>query len=360
VFRLQSAPPTLQELPLLLAKCTVWGLLSGPVFGAVFLLLNEPGRLPAYLTSPRALFFSSIDGVVWALTFYIGLGLGNSLLKRSLLGYPPAIQNTIFVVFNLIATSMAVAIAGTLSPHGSFTLRTPLYLRILVIDSVLGLALSLVIRAFIHLKLQVERTQAELQLQALETARAQALALQSQINPHFFFNTLNTISALIDDDPAAARRNIARLADMFRYTLGCTHNSSVELEQELDFVRDYLAIEQERFRRRLKLELPGGPAPPVRVPGLILQPLVENAVKHGIAGRIEGGTVTVRVEPLGSGARVTVRNTSDGEALPGEPALFRPGHALENVRARLRMFTGRPDPLRMATGDGWTEFGFDV
>jgi LytS/YehU family sensor histidine kinase len=194
----------------------------------------------------------------------------------------------------------------------------------------------------------------------VETARAQARALQSQINPHFFFNTLNTISALIEIDQRAAQRMIGRLSDMFRYTLGCTHSGPVSLEQEVQFVRDYLAIEQARFQRRLRVELPASGLTDIPVPGLVLQPLVENAVKYGIAERLDGGTVSVNVERSGRTARVSVRNTANGHASLAEADLFRPGHALENVRARLRLFTGNPNPLRFRSGENWVEFSFDL
>jgi sensor histidine kinase YesM len=368
IFQFRTGAPKPREIPLLLAKCTVWGLLSGPFFSIAFILMDEPAHLVRFLGSPYLILISSLCGVVWGLSFYIILGLGNTYLKQWMEGTPKAIANSVFVLFNLIGSTFAFFFAGTVSAlfaRGAFTVRSGNYLRYALVDAVFGAILAIVIRAFLHLKIEVERTQHQLRKQELETARAQSLALQSQINPHFFFNTLNTISALIDDDPAAARRNIGRLADLFRYTLSCTHTTTVDLDQELDFVRDYLAIEQERFRRRLRLELPDSPTPGLQVPGLILQPLVENAIKHGIAPRIDGGTVSIRVEPLPGGTvSVTVRNTSDGEPLPDHRSLFRPGHALENVRARLRMFTGQPDPLRMAfgtspSGDGWTEFGFE-
>jgi LytS/YehU family sensor histidine kinase len=147
---------------------------------------------------------------------------------------------------------------------------------------------------------------------------------------------------------------------MFRYTLGCSHMESVGLDQEMQFVRDYLSIEQSRFRKRLHVELPEGPLPDLRVPGLVLQPLVENAVKHGIARRIEGGTVSILIVKEGSGTRVSVRNTADDHEFAAGPNLYRAGHALENVRARLRLFTGRQDPLRIAQNTEWTEFSFEI
>jgi LytS/YehU family sensor histidine kinase len=245
--------------------------------------------------------------------------------------------------------------------------EVPNFWQIVAIDGILGAILALVIGAFIKLKLQVETTQAALRARevlqsqlAEETARAQALALQSQINPHFFFNTLNTISALVEIDPRAAQQMIGRLSDMFRYTLSCTHTGPVGLEEEVQFVRDYLAIEQARFRRRLSVELPEGLLSDIRVPGLVLQPLVENAVKYGIAQRLDGGTVSVRVERKGPSARISVRNSSNPDNAFAHANLFRPGHALENVRARLRLFTGVAEPLIFSTGDDWVECSFSL
>jgi two-component system LytT family sensor kinase len=261
----------------------------------------------------------------------------------------------------MVASSVAFAIAVTINTHmggGLVHFEVPYFWQMLVIDGIIGGVLALVIGAFVKLKMQVQQTQSELSLKAIETARAQALALQSQINPHFFFNTLNSISALVDDDPDAAKQMIGRLADMFRYTLGCTHTEAVGLDQELQFVRDYLAIEQARFRRRLRVELPAGLMSDIRVPGLILQPLVENAVKHGIARSIEGGTISIEVERTDGGTRISVRNTSEHASEPA--SLYRTGHALENIRARLRLFTGLEDPLHIVWNAEFTEFSFVI
>jgi LytS/YehU family sensor histidine kinase len=147
---------------------------------------------------------------------------------------------------------------------------------------------------------------------------------------------------------------------LFRYTLGCTCSDAVTLGEEVQFVRDYLSIERARFRKRLRVELPDGELPDVRIPGLVLQPLVENAIKHGIAPLIDGGSVRVRVEGAGDRFRVSVRNTADEHALPDGAAMFRPGHALDNVRARLRIFTGEEEPLRVHRGTDWVEFSFEA
>jgi sensor histidine kinase YesM len=346
-----------------LLKCTIWGIISGPFFAIFFSAWSGTDALALLFRSPAPLLWTMATGVVWALTFYIACGLGNVYLRSWISGYPNSIIRPIIVVYNTVACSLAFVVAVSINsrlPGVSMQIPTPVFWRIVIVDGLIGGILALVIGAFVKLRMEVERVQAELRLKEVETARAQARALQSQINPHFFFNTLNTISALIDDDPADAKRIIGRLADMFRYTFGCTHTETVELGQELQFVRDYLAIEQSRFPKRLRIEMPPGPLPDIRVPGLVLQPLVENAVKHGIARRIEGGTVSVHVMQGDTGTRVSVRNTADDHEFVAGADLYREGHALENVRARLRLFTGRQEPLLIAQNTGWTEFSFEI
>ena len=308
------------------------------------------------------MFWSSVTGVVFSICFSIACGLGNGYLRLLIRDYPPAILRVVYVVYNAVAASLACAVSFeivTQLPSG-IRIVIPFFWQIVAVDGVIGAVLALIIGAFMRLKLQVEESQTKLRELAIAASQAQSRALQSQINPHFFFNTLNTISALIEDDPVAARQMIGRLADLFRYTLGCTNADAVTLGEEVQFVRDYLSIERARFRKRLRVDLPEGVLPDVRIPGLVLQPLVENAIKHGIAPLIEGGSVSVSVAPSAAGFRVSVRNTADEHALPELAAMFRPGHALDNVRTRLRLFTGVAEPLHIDRGTDWVEFSFEA
>jgi sensor histidine kinase YesM len=372
IWKIRREPPPLRELPVFFLKAIIFGGLYGPVLAVLFTAIFFPQSLKS-LPGPILFFWAPLEGIVWSLPFFVLCTLGNAYLRPLLNGYPSSIIGAVYVVYNFIACSLAFALIwGTLA-HFPAPMRVemPYFWRIVILDGIMGSVLALVIGAFIKLKLQVERTQTALREREVlqtqlegEAARAQSLALQSQINPHFFFNTLNTISALIEIDPRAAQQTIGRLADLFRYTLGCAHSGPVPLEQEVQFVRDYLAIEQARFRRRLRVELPDGGMGDIRVPGLILQPLVENAVKYGISERMDGGTVSIRVHRNGPSARVSVRNTASqpivGHNELVEENLFRPGHALENVRARLRLFTGRANPLEFRSDADWVEFSFDL
>src|SRR5262249_18017163 len=138
---------------------------------------------------------------------------------------------------------------------------------------------------------EVRLAEARLKEQA---ARAELAALQARINPHFFFNTLNTIAALVEDDPGRAGEIVETLGGPFRDTFKAAEAGPVALAEELQFVEGYLSIEKTRLGERLRVVHVVEPAAlSVKVPGLLLQPLVENAVTHGIAPIRKGGTVRI-------------------------------------------------------------------
>jgi signal transduction histidine kinase len=179
-----------------------------------------------------------------------------------------------------------------------------------------------------------EREQMEERLRVMAT-EAELKALKAQINPHFFFNALNTIAALTHTDPALAEASVERLAQMFRYVLTGSERGQVPLEEELAFVDDYLEIERARFGERLQItHTIDAQVLSIPVPSLILQPLVENAVGHGHGndGRI---ALDIRVESIDESVRITVADQG-----PGMPPGYRigdgPGHGLRNVDERLR------------------------
>jgi len=163
-------------------------------------------------------------------------------------------------------------------------------------------------------------------------ASARLAELQSRIRPHFLFNALNTALALVRVDPARAEGVLEDLSELFRVALADA-GTSVALDEEIALAKAYLAIEQVRFGARLRVEWDVDPAAgAARVPPLVLQPLVENAVRHGVEPAAGGGRVWVRASAKRGQVTVTVSNT-----VPDEPS--NPGHgmALHNVRERLRL-----------------------
>jgi two-component system sensor histidine kinase AlgZ len=170
-------------------------------------------------------------------------------------------------------------------------------------------------------------------------ARSRVEALQARIRPHFLFNSLNTIAALTRSDPARAEEAVEDLADLFRATLRDSHGT-LRLKEELELSRIYQRIEALRLGERLKVRWDVA-ALPMRalVPGLTIQPLLENAIYHGIEPLTHGGTVTVAGGVVGGEVEITVSNPV---ASQGSGAGERPGNrlALDNIRQRLALVYG--------------------
>lgn len=178
-----------------------------------------------------------------------------------------------------------------------------------------------------------------------EAADAQLAALQAQLEPHFLFNALNTIASLVRTDARRAEAATENLARMLRRTLDRSRRTSTTVEEELDYVRAYLGIEQERFGGRLTAAWDIEPdARPLRIPPMTLQPLVENALKHGIGGRIGGGRIEIGVRR--DGDRLVLRVADDGI---GFPRRWREGTGLGNLRRRLETLYGDAAELRIET-----------
>jgi two-component system LytT family sensor kinase len=180
-------------------------------------------------------------------------------------------------------------------------------------------------------------------------SQAELRALQSQINPHFLFNALNTLYGTIPREAAAARRMVLNLADVFRYFLQ-SDKTFVPLAQEIQIVRAYLEVEQSRLGNRLHVDIQVEDAAlEVPIPVLSIQPLVENAIKHGVALRTEPGYVCVRAACRSGELRISVEN-SGGLASANAPASESPGAGvgLENVRRRLEICYGSSSKLLLS------------
>jgi len=180
----------------------------------------------------------------------------------------------------------------------------------------------------------------ELRSSHLETqlARAQLQALKMQLEPHFLFNVLNSIAALTRKDPASAEKMTVQLAELLRLTLETVEVQEVPLKRELEFLECYVRIQQTRFHDRLGIRFDIGPeVGSSAVPHLILQPLVENAIRHGIGPRTTPGTVEIRAR--GNDGRIVLEVLDDGRGLPSKGNITE-GLGFKNTRARLRELYG--------------------
>ncbi|HVN06211.1 MAG TPA: histidine kinase [Bryobacteraceae bacterium] len=193
------------------------------------------------------------------------------------------------------------------------------------------------------------------QMQSLVT-QAELKALQAQINPHFLFNSLNTLYGTIDRANTGARRLVLNLADVYRYLLR-SERSLVSVEEELRIVRAYLEIEELRLGDKLRTAVDADPSTlPVTIPLLSIQPLVENAVKHGVAARVGGGFVQIRIRPSGEGVSVEVSNS--GECDPEKLSRSSSGIGLANVRRRLALCYGAEARFEIRASGGVTTVAF--
>jgi signal transduction histidine kinase len=235
----------------------------------------------------------------------------------------------------------------------------------------IALVIAICVRAYDNYRGQIQEANLQIRTQQLEKERALKLAtearltlLESRLHPHFLFNTLNSISALISEDPALAEQMIQRLAALLRASLGACEKNSIPLDEELDLVRDYIEIEKARFRERLSFSIDKtAELDSISVPPMILQPLVENSIKYTIAPRLGGGEIRVSVRKLAGQLVLSVWDDGEGFCLDHIPA----GHSLDNLRSRLKNLLGDTASLsvcRQAAGTMVTLYlplaGFDA
>lgn len=193
---------------------------------------------------------------------------------------------------------------------------------------------------------QAERRQLQLEVMSRD---AELRALRAQLDPHFLYNSLNSISALTSVDPAGARRMCILLADFLRDTLAISVRDRIPLADELALTDRFLSIEQVRFGERLQIERHvDGAAAQCRIPPLLLQPLVENAVTHGIANLLEGGVIRLDVARHADQVSIAIENPRDLDAQESS----RRGVGLDNVRRRLTTMFGANARIETRTDQG--------
>jgi hypothetical protein len=197
---------------------------------------------------------------------------------------------------------------------------------------------------FYHIFERLNRLQVDQLQLATSVKEAELRALKSQVNPHFLFNSLNSLRALIDEDAPRAREAVTRLANMLRYSLQSGQQETVSFEDEIRIVEDYLALEHIRHEQRLRVrwDIPAE-ARLLNVPPMLLQTLVENAVKYGISTRREGGEIGISAQLTNTALRLRVTNPGDLSA-PASTAAARAGSStgvgLRNASERLKLLYG--------------------
>jgi two-component system, LytTR family, sensor kinase len=313
-----------------------WPIAVGCFTAAAFLFTSQVWIDYAYagrrLSWGRAFIVALVDWELWALISPLVVGLsqrfpfGRERWKSAVGVHLPA---------SLIVGGAKLAIEGLLTSLILGYGRTPfsfLKIDLTLLTYWLIVAATHVGRHYLSAR---ERERRALQLET-SLARAQVEALKMQLHPHFLFNTLNTIAGLMREDVEAADRMLAKLAELLRRTFETADIQELPLDKELDLLGDYLAIQQTRYGDRFRLSVAvSDQARGALVPTLILQPLVENAIRHGVAAKPGSGTVSIAADVRGNRLMVTI--TNDG--LP-VPSTIHEGFGLRNIRSRLAALHG--------------------
>jgi len=326
-----------------------WTFLGLSFAGQFFIASSQLNRPVSW---QQALFHSLTDWYVFALlsVFPIVLarryGFGHRHWWRHIVLHAGA-----SVIFSLsyvvVRTAAALLLAMLASQPASFaeTFR-PLLFKTWHFNLLIYWVILTAYHALDFYRKYQERHSRSLQLEkSLVEARLQAL--QMQFNPHFLYNTLHAISSLMYRDVEAADRMIAQLSDLLRYALDSTSQQEVPLRRDLEFLSNYLKIEQTRFGDRLQIEMEIQPeTEELLVPTLILQPLIENAIRHGIEPHARPGSIRIRTERAGDTLTLRVQDSGLGPAqLP-----FKDGVGLSNTRARLEQLYGPAHTFSLAPG----------
>jgi hypothetical protein len=323
-------------------------------------LLGHPRRLAIYLLAwvliGTLLSVGLARGAGWfaALLFFVPVSLAYAIITQSAWyvcrAFPLATSSPwrigiAQVMSAVFASAMWVAIGNLWASVFDAPLRDALFEEQRTLLFVVGALLFWLASVFFYLLMvfetsqQAERDNVELRLLARE---AELKALRAQIDPHFIFNSLHSISALTASNPTAARRMCLLLAEFLRDTLRLGAAGQIPLSEELALAERFLAIEQVRLGARLNVvRETDTEAGACLVPPLLLQPLVENAVKHGVAQLVEGGTITLAAARAGSTLTIVLENPCDPDRTRGRGV----GLGLELLRDRLASQYGAADAV---------------
>lgn len=348
----------------------IWTALAVVLTGQGYLIVymarlaqsDLPAQMPLSLTE---LFLSSLaDCLVWAGFTLVILCLcrrfpfGQGHWRRSLAVHCAACLAC--GLFNVILSLLAAEVIRHEIPKPTITANVLLLFFVAKLNNNVFfywaiLAVAHVLRYYRQVR---ERELLASQLEA-KLAQTQLQILKMQLQPHFLFNTLNAISALVHQDAELADRMIAQLGDLLRTTLDSAHQQEVPFRQELDFIQPYLEIEKARLGPRLTVEMKIDPAVlDALVPNLLLQPIVENAIRHGIAARPGPGRIHIQAGRSNGSFHVAVADSGPGLR---EEAADVKGIGLANTRARLEKLYGDAQRLELASSpDGGLRVGITI
>src|SRR5579862_436326 len=343
------------------------GLLGGTIVGlGVGIMVSLPAWLIGheFVAPLLAVLYAVVGGSaryvcpdkeeIWKFSPFIDLSLYRSIKQR--FKHPALDWQVLFWLVCVILELTRLPIGRISKGHLFYLNSNHAWSNVLIVVTTL-VAVGLPVRIWNNTRIQRKLEEQEL---ALMQARVDALI--SQINPHFLFNTLNTVSSLVRFDPDTARTVVLKLSNILRRRLKTQIHFS-PLKQEIEFIDDYLDIEVVRFGRdklQIRKEIDADTLEVV-VPSMILQPLVENAIRHGIGPKIEGGTITLRSSR--KNGRLTVEVIDDGVGIPEDRQheVYDSGIGISNVRERLKVLYGQESTFQIESKPGkGTSIRFEI
>ncbi len=328
----------------------VWNSVAGGLVGLVIALFsNEPSAVSRFV--PMGILFANAVG--------FAAGISARFVLPRYVTFPRIVRVPLAIITLLAGGAFGTALVIFLFPFSVFY-QARLLLLLVSVSSVIAVVVGLIVYNYERMKDEIERSYHALAENRIReerlrelAARSELKALKAQINPHFLFNALNSISALISIDPDAAHRTLERLAGIFRGTLLASEKESVTLGKELELVDAYLDVERARFGDRLTVEQSiSDEAKEVHVPPLILQPVVENAVRHGISPTVEGGRILIDAGVADGALTIVVEDDGAGIDPVGEEEMLSKGYGLRNVRDRLNTRFGEGEWMRFESAAG--------
>ncbi|MBN2414904.1 histidine kinase [bacterium] len=260
-----------------------------------------------------------------------------------------------FLLFSLnVATGIFLGMtAGFLILEGRLVIFT---IRTLAMPMIIGLISSAVMTGYMALRSHLDERLEKLHAAARENEHLKRLesesrlaSLQAKLNPHFLFNTLNSLAALVYDDPKKAEKGIIKLSEVYRHVLAISERTLIPAGEELDLIRDYLDLEKMRFDDLLnyRIDCPDQ-LKSVRIPGLLIEPLIGNVVKHALARTDRPVTIDISLEQQDGHMLISVRD--DGCGFDPETIVF--GYGLKSVQERLHMLYSSGQRLRISSQPG--------
>lgn len=359
-----------QAVDLSLEGSLLFGMMGGYVTGLLSgVLISIPAMLNGELLSMPLLSAVGVLGgllrdvapseeAIWNITPFFDYTLYRLVRMRP--DWRQAGFSLLCVATVLVSELLRTGVAGFFPPEMSYSMlalwKDPTTIEVVALYAATVFATILPLRIWNNI-----RNERKLEIQGFSLNQARLEALTRQINPHFLFNTLNSVASLIRTNPEEARRVVYKLSHILRRLLKNTE-SMTPLRDELSFIDDYLAIEMVRFGDKLKFVKEIEPGTLDRpVPSMLLQPIIENSIKHGIGSKVEGGSIRVHSRMDGSKLHLVIED--DGVGIPEDrlTSIFELGIGVSNVNERLKVLYG--DAYRMwidsKPGEG-TRTGIEV